>query len=225
MQLQSIRSIRQSELSRAAFEAVVRYGLRGTTLERVGEIAGVSKGVVLHHFKDKDLLLEAVFRRSNAMLSGTLVELYRHAESPNERLWAIVLANFDSTIFNQQVCQAWVSLLAEVPHSAMCQRVQHACNNRITSNLRRELRHLTSPEDAHRIAELLGVLIDGVWVRAGMSPKSIDSQLAIDEFEYAITLMLNCTATEIEKHQAARQKIQTISDLVLKSRAFKLQEI
>ena len=69
------------------------------------------------------------------------------------------------------------------------------------------------------------MLIDGVWVRAGMSPKSIDSQLAIDEFEYAITLMLNCTATEIEKHQAARQKIQTISDLVLKSRAFKLQEI
>ena len=49
----SIRSIRQSELSRAAFEAVVRFGLRGTTLERVGEIAGVSKGVVLHHFKDK----------------------------------------------------------------------------------------------------------------------------------------------------------------------------
>ena len=45
-QSKSIRTIRRSELSRAAFEAVVRYGLRGTTLERVGEIAGVSKGVV-----------------------------------------------------------------------------------------------------------------------------------------------------------------------------------
>ena len=73
-QSKSIRTIRRSELSRAAFEAVVRFGLRGTTLERVGEIAGVSKGVVLHHFKDKSSLLEAVFRRSNSMLSDSLIE-------------------------------------------------------------------------------------------------------------------------------------------------------
>ena len=66
MQARSISSIRRSELSQAAFEAVIRYGLRGTTLEKVGEIAGVSKGVVLHHFKDKSALLEAVFRRSNS---------------------------------------------------------------------------------------------------------------------------------------------------------------
>ena len=61
MRARSIRSIRRSELSQAAFEAVIRYGLRGTTLEKVGEIAGVSKGVVLHHFNDKSALLEAVF--------------------------------------------------------------------------------------------------------------------------------------------------------------------
>ena len=61
MRTSSIRAIRRVELSRAAFEAVIRYGLRKTTLEKVGDIAGVSKGVVLHHFKDKSALLEAVF--------------------------------------------------------------------------------------------------------------------------------------------------------------------
>ena len=94
MQARSISSIRRSELSQAAFEAVIRYGLRGTTLEKVGEIAGVSKGVVLHHFKDKSALLEAVFRRSNSVLSMSLLRLYRHAESPYERFWAIAYANF-----------------------------------------------------------------------------------------------------------------------------------
>jgi TetR/AcrR family transcriptional repressor of bet genes len=64
MRTNTIREIRRGELSRAAFEAVIRYGLRKTTLEKVGSIAGVSKGVVLHHFKDKGALLEAVFRRS-----------------------------------------------------------------------------------------------------------------------------------------------------------------
>ena len=123
MRTSSIRAIRRVELSRAAFEAVIRYGLRKTTLEKVGDIAGVSKGVVLHHFKDKSALLEAVFRRSNTLLSGSVVELYRYAETPYERLWAIIVANFFETIFNRQVCQAWVSLISEVPHNTDCQRV------------------------------------------------------------------------------------------------------
>jgi len=94
MKMNSIRSIRRSELSKAAFEAVVLYGLRKATLKKVGEIAGVSKGVVLHHFKDKSSLLEAVFRRSNSVLSESIIELYRHADTPYERLWAIITATF-----------------------------------------------------------------------------------------------------------------------------------
>ena len=128
MQTKSIRSIRQAELSRAAFEAVVRYGLRKTTLEKVGDLADVSKGLILHHFKDKSALLEAVFRRLNTVLMASLVEPYRHAETPFERLWSIIIANFSEAIYNRRVCQTWVSLAAEIPHSAQCQRVQTVCN-------------------------------------------------------------------------------------------------
>ena len=54
-------------MSDATFEVVVRFVLRGNTLERVGEVASVLKGDVLHYFKDKSSLLEAVSRRSNPM--------------------------------------------------------------------------------------------------------------------------------------------------------------
>ena len=53
MRTNTIREIRRGELSRAAFEAVIRYGLRKTTLEKGGSFSGVFKGVVPHHFKDK----------------------------------------------------------------------------------------------------------------------------------------------------------------------------
>ena len=141
MRSNSIRSIRRTELSGAAFEAVILYGLRKTTLEKVGKIAGVSKGVVLHHFKDKTSLLAAVFRRSNLLLSESVVELYRYSQSPYERLWAIIIANFYETIFNHRVCQAWVSLISEVPHSKECQRIQLANDRRIRSNLTHELKN------------------------------------------------------------------------------------
>jgi TetR/AcrR family transcriptional repressor of bet genes len=220
MQARSIRSIRRSELSQAAFEAVIRYGLRGTTLEKVGEIAGVSKGVVLHHFKDKSALLEAVFRRSNSVLSMSLVELFRHAETPYERFWAIAYANFSKTIYNREVCQAWVSLLAEVPHNTMCQRVQAVNNARIKSNLYHELKHFLDEDKADDVANILGILIDGIWVRAGLFAITPDYEKALDEFEFTALHLIGASDEQREVHRAARKKINTIAEIALGSRLF-----
>lgn len=204
----------------AAFEAVVRFSLRGTALERVGEIAGVSKGVVVHYFKDKNSLLEAVFRRSNSMLNNSLVELNRPTHSPYERLWAIVYANFADTIFNKQVCQAWVYLSAEVPHHQMCQRVQAACNSRVSSNLRHELKHFIDAENAGKLAHTLGVIIEGIWVRAGLFGSASDSDSAIDEFEFEMIRLLCCSKQEQVLQQDARIKVEMIAGMVLNSQAF-----
>ena len=221
MQARSISSIRRSELSQAAFEAVIRYGLRGTTLEKVGEIAGVSKGVVLHHFKDKSALLEAVFRRSNSLLNISLLRLYRHTESPYERFWAIAYANFSETIYNREVCQAWVSLLAEVPHNAMCQRVQAANNARIKSNLSHELKHFLLENRVSEVANLLGTLIDGIWVRAGLFAITPDCEKALDEFEFTTLYLLEASSEQQIYHRAAREKIKTIAKIALSPELFK----
>ena len=223
MQARSISSIRRSELSQAAFEAVIRYGLRGTTLEKVGEIAGVSKGVVLHHFKDKSALLEAVFRRSNSVLNMSLLRLYRHAESPYERFWAIAYANFSETIYNREVCQAWVSLLAEVPHNAMCQRVQAANNARIKSNLSHELRHFLEGDRVPDVANLLGTLIDGIWVRAGLFAITPDCEKALNEFEFTTLYLVGASLDEEKHHKDAREKIKTIAKIALSPELFRPQ--
>lgn len=225
MKPKSIRAIRQSELSNAAFEAVVKFGLRGTTLERVGEIAGVSKGVVLHHFKDKSLLLAAVFRRSNGLLGESVVELYRHADTPCERLWAIIVANFHEVIFNRRVCQAWVSLMAEVPHNEQCQRVQIACNMRIRSNLLRELKHFLSPDDAEKAARLLGLLIDGLWVRAGSGVEELDGVNAISEMHSTLKGLLPKGPRSITEHEKARKKMEAVAKIALGSSAFQEKSI
>ena len=218
MRAKSIRSIRQLELSRAAFEAVVKFGLRGTTLERVGDIAGVSKGVVLHHFKDKSALLEAVFRRSNSLLSMSLVELFQHTETQYERLWAIAHANFSEPIYNKEVCQAWVSLLSEVPQSKNCQRVQAANNARIHSNLSHELKHFIEPEAVADAANILGILIDGIWVRAGLFAATPDPKKALDEFEFTLLNLVMSDEKERERHRLAREKIKKIAEIALRPR-------
>ncbi|MCR9152177.1 MAG: transcriptional regulator BetI [Rhodobacteraceae bacterium] len=220
MRSRSIRTIRRAELSKAAFEAVVLYGLRGTTLEKVGEIAGVSKGVVLHHFKDKSSLLEAVIRRTNGMLSTSLVELYRHAETPYERLWAIIIANFHEAIFNQTVCQAWVSLMAEVPHSRECQRVQTANYARVASNFTHELKHFVPRPEAQIIARQMNLLIDGIWVRVGSRVEPLDGERAICDLECALMKFLPVDDESARQHRAARRKIENVARIALGTRAF-----
>ena len=220
MNSRSISFIRRAELSRAAFEVVAQFGLRRTTLEKVGEIAGVSKGVVLHHFKDKSSLLEAVFRRSNSLLSEAVKELYRYAHNPHERLWAIIFANFYETIFNHKVCQAWLALAAEVPHNKQCQRIQTACHARIHTNLKHELRVLCGVKDAEKIAKQLGVIIDGIWVRAGLQCEPMPSQQAIDEVEFALYRLLIEVKDQTTSHKSARAKIGHIANILMNSKAF-----
>ena len=225
MRARSIRTIRRAELSKAALDAVVQYGLRGTTLEKVGEIAGVSKGVVLHHFKDKSSLLAAVFRRSNRMLSASLVELYRHAETPYERLWAIIIANFHEAIFNQEICQAWISLMAEVPHNEECQRIQIANYARVTSNFVNELKFLVPKSEAEIAARNLNLIIDGIWVRAGSRVEVVDSKRAISDLEYELMKVVPADKESIRRHNAARKKIGAVANIALGSRAFQEQSL
>ena len=221
MRSSSIRNIRRAELSVAAFEAVIEYGLRRTTLDKVGDKAGLSKGVVLHHFKDKSALLAAVFRRSNSLLSESVIELYKHAETPYERLWAIIVANFFGSIFNHRVCQAWVSLISEVPHNHECQRIQIANNNRISSNFRHELKHLLNPEETRAASKQLGLLIDGLWMRGGLSAEPIESSTAISDMEFALSKLVPFDEVSALKHHNARKKIEEMAKIVLGSKAFK----
>ena len=220
MRSRSIRTIRRSELSRAAFEAVVMYGLRGTTLEKVGEIAGVSKGVVLHHFKDKSSLLEAVIRRTNGMLTTSLIELYRHAETPYERLWAIIIANFHESIFNQAVCQAWVSLMAEVPHNRECLRVQNANCARVSSNFAHELKTFVPRAEARIIARHLNLLIEGIWARVGSRVEPLDAVRAINDLEYELIRFVPMNEESMAEHRAARDKMENVARIALGTRAF-----
>lgn len=52
---------RREETIRAVWASVARFGCPGTTIERVAEIAGFSKGVIHYYFDSKKALLLAAF--------------------------------------------------------------------------------------------------------------------------------------------------------------------
>src|SRR5256885_4512206 len=55
------REASRTQLVRAAIDCFARLGYQGTTIDRIARDAGVTKGAVYYHFRDKEqLLFEAV---------------------------------------------------------------------------------------------------------------------------------------------------------------------
>jgi TetR/AcrR family transcriptional regulator, transcriptional repressor of bet genes len=110
--LRSISDIRRQELRAAAFRVLQREGVQGTTLEKVAEEAGASKGIVLHYFGSKAELFEHVMREANLVLRDRVNARLTRATTPMERLVAILEGNFEPDIFTPAICYAWLSLCA-----------------------------------------------------------------------------------------------------------------
>lgn len=221
MARKSISDIRRAELSRAAFDALVKYGIRGTTLDRVARIAGVSKGVVLHHFSDKGALFEGVQRQANTVLRDCVVELLHHAETPLERLYAVIVGNFAEPVFQQEICHAWISLCSDVPHNKQSQRIQDVVHARMRSNLLSALRPILPAAHAARIAFQLRTVMDGIWLRASFQTEPMPGARGVDEVDFAARHLLIDCGIEDAAFDAARDRMQDLAALLLTKRAFR----
>jgi TetR/AcrR family transcriptional repressor of bet genes len=179
----SIEQLRRQELASAAYEILQEEGIAGTTLAKVAERAGMSKGIVLHYFKGKDELLEVVMRHANALLRDEVAALMARATTPRERIEAIVAGNFSPKFFKPEICNAWLSLCAEVPRNAKFARIQRAIHARMRSNLLSGLKALLPPTQADAAVIGITAMIDGLWLRFGLSQDGlslIDAKAQMD---------------------------------------------
>ena len=66
------------------------------------------------------------------------------------------------------------------------------------------------------VANILGVLIDGIWVRAGLFAIPPDGEKALDELVPLLNL-LRSSKKDLQRHRAARAKIKNIADVAFRS--------
>jgi TetR/AcrR family transcriptional repressor of bet genes len=181
MKLTRISDIRRRELRRAAFEVLQTEGIAGATIEKVALKAGASKGIVLHYFKTKQQLFEHAMRHSNVLLGEGVIRLMRMARTPDERLWAIIEGNFTAEFFTPAICNAWLTLCAEVPREPQLARIQRVVHSRMRSNLISALSALVPSEECETVARGISSLIDGLWLTLGLHPGELSAPEALSQ--------------------------------------------
>lgn len=191
----SIGEIRRRDLTKAAYQVLLEHGLENTTVARIGAKAGMSHGIVNYYFKNKDALLNAVMRYSNNLIGENVARLMSQANTPREKLAAVVNGNFTEDVFKQENARAWLSLYAQSHKSSGFTRLQNLYYSRTRSNLVHYLKQLMPWEQAEETARGVSVLIDGLWLQLAM-----DEQLA--NCDSAIAMIHDYLERNIEKFGA-----------------------
>ena len=86
--------------------------------------AGVSTGLINHHFPNKDELVAAAFSHFNRELVDTLKTAAARADTPAARLRAFLEASFSPPNLDADVLTVWVVFWGIYRHSRPIQRVR-----------------------------------------------------------------------------------------------------
>ena len=108
------RAERRQQLIDAAMEVIAEHGLSGTTTAEVTRRAGLSVGLVNHHFESKDNLLVSVLCHLAEELRARWVKIQNDTIlSPAEKLEAIVEALFHPEVCTPTKSAVWFAFFGD----------------------------------------------------------------------------------------------------------------
>jgi TetR/AcrR family transcriptional regulator, transcriptional repressor of bet genes len=163
------RGVRRVQLIDATIAALARKGFAALTVADVAKQAGLSPGIVIFHFTSKDELLGTVL---NALATEYHQNWNARVEeagpSAAERIKAMLLADFDTSVFTLQKIAAWIAFWGETQGRPVYDEVYSSLDaerRRASEALCREL--ITEGGyalDPHLTMCTLEALGDGLWL-------------------------------------------------------------
>jgi TetR/AcrR family transcriptional regulator, fatty acid metabolism regulator protein len=108
---------RRAQILRGAIDTIVELGWTQTSLIRIGERIGASKGAILHYFRDKDALVGHVVLEVNIHLAAAVAAAIAAETTAAGRIRAYIRAYIDFIVDNPRDIAALVELGAAYRHS------------------------------------------------------------------------------------------------------------
>ncbi len=163
------RESRRAQLIESTIETLALRGYARTTLTEVARTAGLSHGLVNFHFETKEKLLsETLAYLAEEYRLNWLSYLEAAGEDPAAQLAALLLADFNATICTPAKLSAWCSFWGEAQsrplYQVQCGSNDDAYNDRLEGIIARLLAQGGYAGNPVRIARVLRVTIQGVWL-------------------------------------------------------------
>jgi TetR/AcrR family transcriptional repressor of bet genes len=176
---------RREELIRATLSCLKKFGSEGASVRRISAEAGVSMGLINHHFSGIEGLLAAAYEALAQRLLVQSQELARGAGAdPGASLHAFFAATFSPEVLDPAVFRTWLVFWSLVPHSRELRIVRERSYRQTRAVIEGLLARLqrqggVPPFRLDAAAIGLAALMDGLWVELSLNPASFAPEEAI----------------------------------------------
>lgn len=194
---------RRRQLIEATIDSIVEHGLSATTLATVSDGAGLSQGVAVFYFQNKQTLLAETLRyhyeEYNRVWQSALAEA---PDDPVEKILALVGADLDERICNRRHLALWNSFWGEAKARPVFAEICDAYDSEHTEVLQalcEEAKDLIGDPTwrPEHIAEALDTITDGMWIRMHVTPDAMDKRAGRELVGRFLATLLPARRTQI----------------------------
>jgi AcrR family transcriptional regulator len=177
--------VRREALVEATLRCLKQYGHEGVSVRRISAAAGVSIGLINHHFPSKSGLVAMTYESLALSLQDSIrTQAENTAMVPRDRLSGFFRASFAPEILDPQLFNVWLVFWSMVAHSPEMQAVHERTYGKYRSILESLLGQLVASGAAPPIklrpaAIALSALLDGLWVELSLSSTTFKPREAI----------------------------------------------
>lgn len=165
---------RRDDLIAATLDLVASGGTDAATVRAIAERAGVTPGLIRHHFGDKDALMQAAYARlADDMVSPCRAAADAAGPDPAQRLSAFLSAALRPPVLDPRSVGVWAAYMHRTRADADL-RAAHEAGYLAFRDALQDLiaaLPLSAPPLPPRAAAIaLNALLDGLWLEGGLLP-------------------------------------------------------
>jgi TetR/AcrR family transcriptional repressor of bet genes len=164
----------------STLQCLAEQGAAGASIRRIAAAAGVSTGLINHHYAHlEDLVAEAYDHLATRALRHTLAGVAEAGDDPRRRLSAFFGVSFSATVLDPDNLSAWLVFWSMIRHSASMKAIHTRTNEEYRQALEVLLaalvraRHPGVTYDSRLPAAGLAALLDGLWLAWSLNPQGL----------------------------------------------------
>ncbi len=166
---------RRADLVEATLRCLAEHGHAGVSVRRIAAEAGVSAGLVNHHFDGIEALVAAAYEKLSTDLLAVVMARVERESEPRRRLSAYFAAIFSDIVLDPAQLKIWLVFWSLLPHAEPLKQIQKRMWTDYRASIERELAACPAADpgfDPGSTALGLAALMDGLWLQGCLDPGS-----------------------------------------------------
>ena len=178
-------TVRKARFVEATLSCLQQYGFQGTSIRKICAEAGVSIGLLNHHYSSKDELVADAYRNVTSRIAALLRRAVEAAPADaRSQLTAYFRASFSEEVLNPRLLDAYLAFWGAVKSAETINRAHEESYSEYRSTLSQALMRLAREHrwrrfDSDLAAIALSAMLDGLWLEYGLSPQTFSPEQGV----------------------------------------------